>query len=403
MRSGNTIQGIIITAIAVVCLAPLASLILPIPRTSLHGVETSYRLPTWSLKGFLKGAVQSRTDQWATRSHPLWAWSVRTVNQATYSLFGEVSLDYRTSVQGGNEGYLWQPMYLRSFNRVKPPPRRVIKKAFRDLKALQDFLAPRGIPLIAVINPNLLALYPELLPSKYVAVQPRESSYEASQKAIAASRPRVIDAFQLLQSKQGAFPFRFFEPTGSHWNDVGSCLAVREVAAELSRGWSEQIPAPLCEQYRLEMPPRGAELDLVEIANLLQPQKLYRPAPYLTQHPKPALGKPRKILLIGTSFLFGLERQLLKHGMADSTTLLFYFRQSRRNGEGNFRGFKSKSLSAEEILSYDAIIVDANVAGPGILGYGFLAHARTAFGIQAPEGERRKKKVAPAQATGAPQ
>ncbi len=400
MRSGKTTQSIVIAAVAAVCLAPLTSLILPIPRTALHGVETSYRLPTWSLSSFLKGTVQSKTDQWATRSHPLWAWSVKAMNQLTYSLFGEVSLDYRTSVQGGKEGYLWQPMYLRSFNRVKPPPRRVIKKAFSDLKVLQDFLGPRGIPLIAVINPNLLALYPELLPSKYVAVQPRESSYEASQKAIVASQSRVIDAFQLLKARQAVFPFRFFEPTGSHWNDIGSCLAAREVASELSRGWSEEIPAPLCEQYRLEMPPKGPELDLVEIANLLEPENLYRAAPYLTDHPRPTLRKPRKILLIGTSFLFGLERQLLQHGIADSTTLLFYFRQSRQSGQGNFRAYKSKSLSAQEILSYDAIIVDANVAGPGILGYGFLSHARSVLGVAAPKGDGQRRSGPRSKSTG---
>lgn len=400
MQKAKTIQGIVIAAIAAICLAPLASLIVPIPRTALHGVEMKYQLPAWSLGGFEKGAVQSKTDQWATRSHPLWAWSVKAMNQLTYSLFGEVSLDYRTSVQGGNEGYLWQPMYLRSFNRVKAPPRRVIKSAFSDLRALQDFLGPRGIPLVAVINPNLLALYPELLPEKYIAVQPRESSYEAAQKAIAASQPRIIDAFQILKARQAEFPFRFFEPTGSHWNDVGSCLAAREVASELSRSWSEEIPPPLCEQYRLEMPPKGPELDLIEIANLLEPEKLYRAAPYLTDHPRPTLRKPRKVLLIGTSFLFGLERQLLQHGIADSTTLLFYFRQSRQSGQGNFRAYKSKSLSAQEILSYDAIIVDANVAGPGILGYGFLSYARSALGVSAPKREERRRSEPRPKATG---
>lgn len=389
MRSAKILQGVVVGVIAAICLTPIANLVLPLPRTTLHGVEMNYRLPTWSLKGFLKGAVQSKADKWATRSHCLWAWSVKAMNQLTYSISGEVSLDYRTSVQGGNDGYLWQPMYLRSFNRVKPPPRRVIKATFRDLKALQDLLGPRGIPLIAVINPNLLELYPELLPEKYKAVRPNESSYEASQKAIAVSSARVTDTFQLLRAKQSEFPFRFFEPTGSHWNDVGSCLAAREVAAQLSLGWNEQIPPLLCEQYRLENTPRATELDLIEIANLLRPEKLYRAAPYLTEHPRPVLKKPRKILLIGTSFLFGLERQLLQHGIADSTTLLFYFRQSRKNGTGNFRGFSRKSLTAEEILSYDAIIVDANVAGPGILGYGFLSHARSALGIAAPKKKGR--------------
>jgi hypothetical protein len=148
------------------------------------------------------------------------------------------------------------------------------------------------------------------------------------------------------------------------------------------------------------MPPKGPELDLVEIANLLEPEKLYRAAPYLTNHPHPTLRKPRKILMIGTSFLFGLERQLLQHGIADSTTLLFYFRQSRQSGQGNFRAYKSKSLSAQEILSYDAIIVDANVAGPGILGYGFLSHARSALGVSAPKREERRRSEPRPKATG---
>lgn len=393
MKMARTIQAAVIGTIAAVCLTPIASTVLPLPRAKLHGVEMSYHLPRWSLPAFQKGSLQAKTDQWATRSHPLWAWSVRAVNQLTYSLFGEVSLDYRTSVQGGNDGYLWQPMYARAFNRLKPPPRGVIKEAFSGLKQLQDHLASRNIPVIAVINPNLIGLYPELLPEKYKAVKPRESSYEVAQKEIARSKARVIDANQLLKAKQPQFPFRFFEPTGSHWNDVGSCLAAREVARELAEAWGEEIPAPRCEQNNLEYPPHGTELDLVEIANLLWPESLYRPAPYLTEHPRPTHRKPRKVLLIGTSFLFGLEKQLLKHGIADSTTLLFYFRQSRRNGDGGFGRFDKKKLSAEEILSYDAIIVDANSAGPGVLGFGFLPFARAAFKLEDPEqksGQRRQ-------------
>ncbi len=384
MRAARAIQATVIGAVMAICLIPLASLLLPLPTTKLHGVEMSYRLPSWSLRGALKGEVQRKADLWATRAQPLWGWSVRATNQLTYSLFGEVSLDYRTSVQGGNEGFLWQPMYAKAFNRIKQPPKRVIQAAFRDLKKLQDHLAPRNIPVVAVLNPNLISLYPELLPEKYKAVQPRQSSYEVALREISSSGARVIDAFELLKRKQPEFPFRFFEPTGSHWNDVGSCLAAREVAAELAQAWGEEIPAPRCEQYAPEYPPRPAELDLVEIANLAWPERLSRPAPYLTEHPRPTHRKPRKVLLIGTSFLFGLEKQLLKHGIADSTTLLFYFRQSRRNGEGHFGSFSKKRLTAEDILSYDAIIVDANSAGPGVLGYGFLPFAREALGISEP-------------------
>jgi hypothetical protein len=215
-------------------------------------------------------------------------------------------------------------------------------------------------------------LYPELLPQKYQAIRPNESSYEVAQRQIQQQQVAVIDAFALLQSQKDRFPFRFFEPTGSHWNEIGSCLAVRAVGQELAKVWGEEIPDPACEQFAVKFPPLPAETDLIKIANLFNPTAHYRPAPYNTTVPQATLKKKRKVLLVGTSFLFGLEKQLLSRGIADSTTLLFYFRQVRRNGKGNFRSFKPESLTNEELLSYDAIIVDANVASPGAMGYGFL-------------------------------
>ncbi len=381
MRAAVFWRSLVIVSIAALTTVPLASSVVSIPRTSLHGVQESYQLPQWSLAAARSGQFQEKVEEWALRGHPGWGWSVRLLNEIVYSLVGEISLDYRTSVQGGNEGYLWQPMYARAFNRVKPAPRRVIRETFRQLQRVQHSLASQGVPLIAVINPNLIMLYPELLPEKYKAVKPRESSYEVALQAIDELKPSVINAHQLLASKQPLFPFRFFQPTGSHWNDVGSCIAAREVASKLAAAWGEEIPPPQCEKFSMELPPRAPELDLVEIANLLRPSRLYREAPYLTEHPRPSLKKPRKVLLIGTSFLFGLEKQLLAHGIASSTTLLFYFRQTRPNGEGAFRGFDRKRLSREELLSYDAIILDVNAAGPGVLGYGFLPFASSILGV----------------------
>jgi len=395
-RSRHPLQCAVIALIAVCSLIPLVSLVLPLPRTTLHGVEANYSFPRFTLAAATKGSFQGRADVWALRSHPLWGWSVRITNQLTYSLLGEVSLDYKTSVQGGNEGFLWQPMYLRAFNRTKPPPRKKIKETFRELKQLQDFLLAKGIPLVAVINPNLITLYPELLPERYKAVNDRESSYDVSLRAISESKPLVLDAFRLLRDKQGTFPFRFFEPTGSHWNDVGSCLTAQEVARSLELSWREGLAELPCEKYSMESPPRPAELDLVEIANLLTPEDVFKPAPYLSEHASNSKKKRRKVLLIGTSFLFGLEHQLLTHGIADSTTLLFYFRQTRTDGKGSFHPFDRKKLAAEEILSYDAVVIDANVAGPGILGYGFLSFARQRFGLPAvPEITRRSAGLPP--------
>ena len=375
----RTISRLTIAAIGLIALLPLLSIVVPFPRTKVEGVTNTYPWPAWSAKSVRKGGYQRRAEQWAAKAHPFWGWSVRTVNELVHRGAGEVSLDYGTSIQGGNEGYLWQPMYLRAFNRTKKPPTKIIHATFRSLNRVQRFFASKGIPLVAVINPNVLFLYPELLPEKYKAVRKNKSSYEVSLASIAKEGPKVIDTFAFLNRLKEGSSVRFFEPTGSHWNDVGSCLAAREVGRELAGAWGEEPPILRCEEFKVEFPPREPELDLVHIANLLNEERLYRPAPYLTSIEKARFKKPRKILLIGTSFLFGLERQLLKHGIADSTTLLFYFKRLRRDGRGGFNTLRFEKLTPEALLSYDAIILDVNVAGPGMLGYGFLPFATKAF------------------------
>ena len=368
----RNILRITLAGIIFISLLPLLSSIVPFPRTKLKGLPPRSPRPHWNFHEFSEGKYQRGIENWALRDHPFWAWSVKVVNELVYRATGEISLDYGTSIQGGNEGYLWQPMYLKPFNRFHAPSKNTIDGAFKSLKKAQDFFAQHHIPLIADINPNILLLYPDLLPDKYKAIQNNTRSYDVSKISIDTFKPDVIDAYELLQREQPHFPFRFYEPTGSHWNDVGSCLAVREISQKLAAAWQEEIPDPQCEATHIEFPPRTPERDLVDIANLLFEENLYKPAPYVTSLPRPSYKKPKKILLVGTSYLFAVEQHLLKRGIADTTTLLFYFRQRRSNAKGNFRSFDPTRLTKETLLSYDAIILDINASGPGAIGYGFL-------------------------------
>lgn len=390
-RLSRIVKLATVASIALMMLVPLVSQVVPIPRTPLKGLNTHYPFPKPSWKQVRRGKYQPDLEIWATRAQPLWSWSIKVMNQIVYSTVGEISLDYGTSIQGGNEGYLWQPMYLRSITRKTPPPRKKIAKTFKALKKAQDLLAQHRIPLVAVINPNILALYPELLPAKYLSASLPESSYSVSQEMIAKYQPTVINAYEMLKNPSQRTPFRFFEPTGSHWNEVGACIAAREVSKSLASAWGEPTPSLKCEAYHMEMPPRDPETDLLEIANLLLPEQVMRPAPYLDSYPQANFAKPRRILLIGTSFLFALEHQLLKHGVAQSTDLLFYFRQERRNGKAPFLSFNKRELTKELLLSYDGVVVDANVAGPGVMGYGALGYINALLDPAEAEAIRARK------------
>ena len=331
-----------------------------------------YSHPKWSWKAVKKGKYQKGWEVWSTRDNPVWSWSIALTNELVYRLTGELSLDYVTSIQGGNAGHFWQPMYLKSFNGTRKPHGAQIYQTFEQLARAQKLLAEHNIPLIALINPNVLQLYPELIPDKYKAIQPGPKDYDIALEAIQTHKPEVVDTFAYLKEAQPHYPITFFEPTGSHWNDVASCLAVKALSSKLASSWNEALPDPRCENYSMEYPPRPADTDLIAIANLLFPKAVLRPAPYV-QSPIPAsLRKSRKFLLVGTSFLFAIEKELLRRKIADSTTLLFYFKQARKDGQGNFYGFDRRKITKEYLLQYDAIIVDANVSAPGSMGRGSL-------------------------------
>lgn len=373
MRTASSfIQKATIGMIGLLLCVPIMSRFLTIPYKQLEGVSMQYSHPTWKWKAVKRGKYQSAWEVWATRDHPLWSWSIALTNELIYRLTGELSLDYVTSIQGGKEHYLWQPMYLKSFNGTRKPKRDRISETFSQLAQAQTLLGKHNVPLIAVINPNIIHLYPELIPDKYKAVLPGKKDYDIALEEIRKSGADVVDAFKYLKDIQPQYPIKFFEPTGSHWNDIATCLAVQALSPRLTSAWKEEIQEPHCDRYSFESPPRAPELDLVAIANLLYPSTLARPAPYVTTPVEVTLKKPRKILLVGTSFLFGLEKELLRRKIADSTTLLFYFRQLRKDAKGGFRGLDRRKVTKDFLLSFDAIIVDANVSGPGSMGRGVL-------------------------------
>lgn len=368
----SLIQRVTLSMIALILSVPIVSRFVTLPSKTLEGVSMQYSHPQWKWKSVKRGKYQASWEVWATRDHPLWSWSIALTNEIIYRVTGELSLDYVTSIQGGKDGYLWQPMYLKSFNGTRQPEQGRISETFSQLARAQTLLAKHNIPLIGIINPNILHLYPELIPNKYKAIRPGKKDYDLALEEIEKSGADVVDAFKYLKDVQPNYPIKFFEPTGSHWNDVATCLAVQALSSRLTSSWKEEIPDPHCDQYSFENPPRSSELDLVAIANLLAPSSLVKPAPYVTTPGQVTLKKPRKILLVGTSFLFGLEKELLRRKIADSTTLLFYFRQLRRDAKGGFHGLDRRKVTKEFLLQYDAIIVDANVSAPGSMGRGVL-------------------------------
>ena len=119
----------------------------------------------------------------------------------------------------------------------------------------------------------------------------------------------------------------------------------------------------------------GRDHDLLDVTNLYFIKDTFRPAPYVETPKKnldPSRYKPR-ILFVGTSFSMTITQELLAQGVTDDVMLFFYYNKYRP-GNGGLYPIEHASLDWEkELLSYDAVVIEANVAGIENAGFQFPA------------------------------
>lgn len=358
---------------------PLLIFVFPfIPQRSLNGIAMQRHAPAFSLRSLNDGTFQKSYENWFMKGNRLWPWFVMLNNQLNYEIFRQISTTYNTTVFLGKEGYLFQSMYLSSINNSGKATESEISERARDLKILQDLLKERGVPLIVVISTNMPALYPELIPNSFLDPT-RNSRPEGSAKLLFELRKNkvnFIDAHSMLKALSKKSPIRFFERGGSHWNDIGSCLVVKEVFLNLTANVRKPLLKFNCDPYAMEMPPRTADRDLLGIANLLLPRRAISPSPYVTN--RAAFIGPvyrPNLLFIGTSFNFALIDQLYGRKAIEHAMLYFYYNR-RRDETGRVASLDRSRIDWENrVFNRDAIIIEENQSRPGRIGFSFVKDA----------------------------
>jgi hypothetical protein len=292
--------------------------------------------------------------------------------------FGQISAFNVGSVRVGHDNHLFQSTHLSVLNHKRPKNINKLQQRVADIKDLQDGLKARGKSLIIAVTPNMAHLYPELIPSGYLdpTREKRVHPYGLVEKAFKEKGIVYVDTANVLKEAQSKVPFRFFAPSASHWNDVGSCLGLLAINSKLKEMGGRHFRSFSCDNYTVEPEPRSKDRDLLRIANVLFPKRFHRPTPYVSvtyQEPEPTT-QPRT-LLVGTSYLFALSEHLHNWNLAKAHKLYFYFRQWRSGSERSFRTLSQKSINWDEVFSNDIIIVNVGIGNPVTIGYGFIEAA----------------------------
>lgn len=373
-------SGFLMVVAAFLCF-PIANDIRPvIHERAPHGMPMAYPAPPLTKASFMSRSWQRAVEPRAKRSSGLWYPLTLLANEIYARAFGQISAFNHGSVRLGNDNHLFQTAHLSALNHKSPKNLKKLPQRAADIKELQERLKARGTTLLIVVTPNMATLYPELIPSGYLdpSREQRKHPYEEVESAFDEKGIAYVDTVDVLRAASSRYPFRLFAPTASHWNDVASCLALEAINSKLKDLRGASFRAFSCDRYTIEDGPRSKDRDLLEIANLLFPERLNAPTPYVqVDYLEPEPKEQPSTLLVGTSYLFALSEHLHDWNLAKSHNLYFYFRKWRKGGESAFHALTRNSLNWDEIFSNRIIIVNVGIGNPVTIGYGFIEAALT--------------------------
>jgi hypothetical protein len=124
------------------------------PDAALAGVEVAVQPPEPAVAAWWAGGYQSAFDSWLDQCIGLRGVMVKTANQMSYTLFGELAEGKGTRVVPGRQGYFYEQSYVDAFHKASRHSAEELDAAVGQVRQLQDRLEAAGIAFLLVIAPS---------------------------------------------------------------------------------------------------------------------------------------------------------------------------------------------------------------------------------------------------------
>jgi hypothetical protein len=377
------LRFICITFLFALISAPLVQFFVePFPRVSLENIQIRRTMPELSASTLLSGKFQEKFATWFLRNHGLWGSFVKTSNQLNYSLFSNVSASYRSSVVMGDGHTLVQRTYVTAANGTALAPTKMLAAKVRNMAILQNFLHQHNKAFMLLISTNKFALYPEWFPNSLKTPFPPPRDIERMRPMLDANAISYIDGHAFLSALKADYEHPFFSKTGSHWNSVANCLVSKSLLENIASQLDVSMRSIECGPGITVKPfPVKKDRDLESMINVWSAAASLQPEPYIevTSNKNAEVFKPR-ILFVGTSFLWALTELLeQQHAYTDRDMYFYgknnYFYRGKREAH-DMRGQVPVQYSGvnwrEKLLTYDAVVLEANEGIISQIGFDFL-------------------------------
>ena len=227
-----------------------------------------------------------------------------------------------------------------------------------------------------LVSANKPAIYPELIPRRYLISPKPTPQVDALAFMETGLKELGIPLVNIPSIFQNAAPHverKLFAPTGTHWNELGSCLALAELAKTIRNVDPNFDGSLTCEVKGERVIPLTMDRDLLSVANVWFPKWLIQP----TQKVRRELvvqpeEKRESILFVGTSFLWALFHHLDKASFFSERDMYYYFKRSVPFPRGKQEPIKKNDPKwLMRALRHRYVVLEVNQAFLHRLGHGF--------------------------------
>lgn len=278
------------------------------------GVEVVTELPSLQTSSYKKRCFQEQFEKW-WQSHFYGRKTALKIKNQIYDManFGVIHAGYNYNIIEGENGNLFERIYLSSFQKNCPK----LPAQIENLKSFYQKAKEKNIDVYVVLAPNKAVTYSSCFPKRYQYFLGEYcKTYEKISNYLYQNKMPFFNVQELFLNDKSKMSIEPFSKTGTHWNHYGAGYALIKMAEKF--GWGSIF----MESVEKSKKPYTKERDIAGLLNL--PVKILKNEEFY----KPVLKANKSFTfqtsLIGNSFSNELKDALLSSGLAPSSQIIHY-------------------------------------------------------------------------------
>jgi len=352
---------------------------LPLIRIKdLNGNFVQAEKPGFSLKSWMDGDFQTKSDIYIEEHIGFRNFLVRLINQIDFSLFRTVHAE---GVVVGKQDQMFEYDYIRAFTGGDFIGEKIIDYKIRKLKFLQEYLkSERNIDLILIFEPAKSSFYPEYIPEHYFNDSSGTTNYKYFTSKADEYALKYINFNTYYQSLKNNTPYPLYPRYGIHWSTYGMSFIADSMLNYIEALRNIDMNDVYIDSIEVESIPRSVDFDIGVTLNLLcglQTNEVLAYPVYRFEE-NPAKEKP-SVLVIGDSYYWNIFNTRIPKYLFTNEAFWYFYAQAYPESYYKPTWVKDLDLKAY-IEKQDVIFLMVTERFLHKLGWNFIEEAYALYG-----------------------